>query len=187
MRSKYLGFIVYMGFMLVFTGPIFVAPFLAQSQPQIFSTLQAIYVPACHQLADRSVCYFQDGSFGDCNRDNVTVVGRQQVVDDHGILGYKFPVCARDVGIYGAMILGGLIFLFVRRIDEREVPPLIYFIIVLIPIGIDGGTQLIMLRESTNALRLITGFIAGVAIPFYLIPMLNMFLLGPEKEAEKKK
>ncbi|VVB98516.1 Uncharacterised protein [uncultured archaeon] len=183
---KYLGYVLYMALMLVFVVPIFITPLLGQPYPQLFQTLQALYAPACHQLAERSICYFQDGTIGDCNRDNVAVIGRQQVVDDHGILGYKFPVCARDVAIYGAMLLGALLFPFMRRIDDRIAPPLIYFIIALIPIGIDGGTQLIGLRTSTNELRLITGFIAGIVIPFYVIPILNMFIIGPDKNRDKK-
>lgn len=176
---KYLGYSLYMGLSLILLGPIFITPFLAGTP--LFGLLQSAYAPACHQLASRSLCYFQNGTIGDCAQPGVNVSGRQEVVVSHDVPGYKFPVCSRDLAIYGAIILGGLVFPFVRKIDERKVPKLRYFIIALIPIAIDGGTQLIGLRESTNLLRLITGFIAGIVIPFYVIPMLNMFILGPDK------
>ncbi len=101
------------------------------------------------------------------------------------MLGYKFPVCARDLAIYAAMLLGAFLLPFVMKVDTKTVPPLRYFIIALIPIGIDGGTQLIGLRTSTNELRIITGVIAGIVIPFYLIPMLNTFIIGPDKPQPK--
>ncbi len=182
---KYLGYVVYMAIAALFLGPIFITPFIAESMPWLFEMLHGIYAPACHQLAERSLCYFEDRSVDNCNRDNITVTGRQQVVDEHGVLGYKFPVCARDLAIYGAMILGGLVFPFIRRVDDRIAPPLIYFLIAIVPIALDGGSQLIGLRESTNELRLITGSIAGIAVPFYVIPILNMFILGRGKDAAR--
>lgn len=184
---KYLGYALYMVLVLLLLGPIFVAPFIAQGMPGLFNSLQDVYAPACHQLANRSLCYFADGSIGDCVQDSIDGIGRQRIVHTDGdVLGYKFPVCARDVAIYGAMILGGLVFPFVRKVDDKIAPPLIYFIIALVPIALDGGTQLIGIRESTNDLRLITGFIAGIVVPFYLIPILNMFVLGPDKKAFRK-
>lgn len=176
-----------MGFVLVFTGPIFIAPFIAQSSPSIFAALQALYAPACHQLAERSLCYFENGRIADCAQPEANVSGRQAIVEAGGIPGYKFPVCARDLAIYGAMLLAGLLFPFVRRIDDKIAPRLIYFIIALIPIALDGGTQIIGLRESANGLRLLTGFIAGFPVAFYMIPIMNMFILGPGKKARNGK
>lgn len=176
---KYYGYAVYMGLMLLLTCLIFITPFIGKSMPQLFELLHAIYAPACHQLAERSLCYFENGTIGDCAQIGIKVNGRQTTVETNGIVGYKFPVCARDLAIYGAMILGGLLFLFLRKIDCRTAPPFIYFVIAILPAALDGGTQLIGLRESTNELRLITGFIAGIVVPFYIIPILNGIILGP--------
>lgn len=185
--KKYLGFLLYIGIVALFTVPILITPFLAQNSLNLFNSLQALYAPTCHQLAERSLCYFTNGTISDCAQPGIIVIGRQAIVELGGTMGYKFPVCARDLAIYGAMLLGGLVFPFVRKIDDRIAPPLIYFIIALIPIGLDGGTQLIGLRESTNSLRLITGFLSGVVIPFYMIPILNMFILGRDYKETKKK
>lgn len=38
-------------------------------------------------------------------------------------------------------------------------------ILLLVPGGVDGTTQMFLYRESTNTLRVITGFLIGVGIP----------------------
>ncbi len=178
MKCKYLGYAIYMSFVLLFTGPIFIAPFLASSVPQIFEFLHDAYALTCHQLTTRSLCYFQNGTISDCMQSGTNITDRERIINAHGIIGYKFPVCARDLAICGAMIIGGIIFLFIRKIDDNIVPPFIYFLIALVPIALDGGTQFLGLRQSTNELRLITGFIAGIVVPFCVIPMFNMLILG---------
>ncbi|MEW6529142.1 MAG: DUF2085 domain-containing protein [Candidatus Micrarchaeota archaeon] len=178
---RYLGYALYISVVLFLFGPIFIAPFLASASPQMFEFLHIVYSPLCHQLTARSLCYFQNGSILDCiqpgiNNSEINVSEKQRIVSSHGILGYKFPVCARDFAMYGAMIIGGAIFPLLRKIDSEDTPRFLYFAIALVPIALDGGAQILGLRQSTNELRLITGFIAGIVIPFYAIPMFNMFL-----------
>jgi uncharacterized membrane protein len=76
--------------------------------------------------------------------------------------GIQLPVCARCTGIY----LGGFVGSFFVR--PRAPPPWI-LMAAFLPMGIDGVTQ-IFFRESTNSIRFLTGFIAGVAVLFYLYP-----------------
>lgn len=181
-----MGYSIYMALSLIFLGPIFIAPFLAEENFQLFNVIHDAYAPACHQFTTRSLCYFSNGSIGDCAQPGANVSPRQRVVVDGSVLGYKFPVCARDIALYSAMILGGVLFPLMRKIDDKVVPSFIYFVIALVPIALDGVTQLIGLRESTNTLRIITGFIAGIVIPFYLIPILNVFVLGKDKRGTRK-
>jgi len=96
------------------------------------------------------------------------------VLLEDGSYAYKLPVCARDVAIYLAMLLGGAILPFVRKVQSTQMPNKWLLAIALVPMAIDGTAQLVGLYESTNMLRLITGSIAGFALPFYIIPMLNM-------------
>jgi len=79
------------------------------------------------------------------------------------IAGHPMALCARDVGLYGGLWLGLLITLW-RRVF---IPGWLAFL-CLLPMALDGGTQLLGLRESTNALRLITGALAGVVAGMYL-------------------
>jgi len=70
--------------------------------------------------------------------------------------GKQFPVCARCTG----MLLGYLTFpLYVLHIFAAN----IFISIALnIPAYIDGITQAASLRESNNALRVITGILSGI-------------------------
>ncbi|MCX8202370.1 MAG: DUF2085 domain-containing protein [Candidatus Micrarchaeota archaeon] len=86
---------------------------------------------------------------------------------------YQFPVCARDFAFYFAMLLGGIFILALGKDKDREIPSLIFLFIFVLPTAIDGLTQLFGIRESNNQLRIATGFLAGIIVPFYVIPIMN--------------
>ncbi|HIH22435.1 TPA: DUF2085 domain-containing protein [Candidatus Micrarchaeota archaeon] len=173
------GFWLFIILTAVVTVPIFIVPLLVQSIPQVFSFTHDIYSPTCHQLTSRSLCYFpKNGSFGsfeDCFSSPEFNESKAVSVNKFGTIGYKMPVCSRDVGIYSFMLVGGILFSFVRKKDEVALPPAIWLILALVPLGIDGTGQLLGFWESTNTMRIITGAIAGFVVPFYAIPLLNRF------------
>jgi len=180
--SKRSIYFAYMGIMLIWNVLIFAAPLLASSgNAGASSAIYGFFSPFCHQQAERSLCVIQDASGGQSIGDCVipgptTILNRYASTDGRGT-AYELGVCSRDVAIYMAMLLGGLAYPFVqKKIDEDNTPPIWILALALIPIAIDGGTQLIGLRESTNTLRLITGAIAGFAVPFYAIPLLYYFI-----------
>lgn len=70
-------------------------------------------------------------------------------------------------------LISALLYPLMKKIDNTEFPKIYWLVPALLPLVIDGGTQLIGLRESTNLLRVITGFIAGYAAVFYLVPAYN--------------
>lgn len=82
--------------------------------------------------------------------------------------GYQMAFCQRDVAIYGTMFVAGLGFVLVRG----RLRPLTWWLypILLIPIALDGGTQLIGWRESTVELRVSTGALFGLANVWLLYP-----------------
>ncbi|MEE9150511.1 MAG: DUF2085 domain-containing protein [Thermoplasmata archaeon] len=79
------------------------------------------------------------------------------------INGNQMPFCVRDVAIFFGMTLGLGIVLFIRF-------PLKWWWLVggLIPIGLDGGFQLLTSYESNNLFRLLTGGLAGLVTTFAL-------------------
>ncbi|MCS7109176.1 MAG: DUF2085 domain-containing protein [Candidatus Micrarchaeota archaeon] len=94
---------------------------------------------------------------------------------------YQFPVCVRDFAFYLAMMAGGFLILLLKKENESKIPNLIFLFIFILPLAVDGITQLLGLRESNNQLRIITGFLAGIIVPFYLIPIMNrVFSKGRE-------
>ena len=87
------------------------------------------------------------------------------------IIGYKFPVCARDIGIYLGMALTTLLISGKRKRDKKildEIQP-IYVFFLFIPMAFDGFGQLAGFWESTNELRLLTGTLSGVAVSLIMM------------------
>ena len=82
------------------------------------------------------------------------------------IKGHQFPVCARCTGFYTGLAFF-LLYTFFSTI-EYNINLLILSIILLIPVSIDGFTQLFDLRKSNNTLRFITGFIGGIGLIIFL-------------------
>ena len=71
--------------------------------------------------------------------------------------GNQMPFCSRCTAIFLGLVLGALILVFL----EIELNVL-WIILGLVPIGLDGGIQLVTDYESTNAIRFVTGLLAGI-------------------------
>ncbi|AIJ05196.1 hypothetical protein JH146_0346 [Methanocaldococcus bathoardescens] len=140
--------LIFVSFLIFYLG-IFLAPYFAflgehsNFWKLISICVYSIYSPICHQMPQRSFFIF----------------------------GHKMAVCARCFGIYTGFLIGMVIYLFLKKLDDFKIPNKWYLIISSIPMVVDGTTQLIGLRESFNELRFITGFIAGFTITFYILPI----------------
>ncbi|MFH1306182.1 MAG: DUF2085 domain-containing protein [Candidatus Micrarchaeota archaeon] len=188
------GFYIFIIAMLLFNLTIFLPPLLLSiGEGEIAQPIYWALGFTCHQLDSRSYCYYAEGEniISDCTPQNeIFQVGKHEIIENSkGEIGYKIPVCSRDIGIYFSMLIGGLVFLFLRKIDDEVWPHPIFLIIAMVPIVLDGGTQILHLRESTNIIRFLTGAIIGIVIAFYFIPALNQIfnslirdLLGKKKK-----
>ena len=74
-------------------------------------------------------------------------------------------------GAVGAVLAAGLVYALVRR-RMRQLPLWIY-LLFLIPIGVDGVTQLVGLRESNWELRTLTGALFGAASIWFAYPYVD--------------
>lgn len=181
-QAVYLG---YLAFFLILTGSILAVPLLAFDHDM--GAAYAAFSVTCHQKLSRSLCVFSGGEgywVADCTPQEGEFVTSPTdrtgtTVAYEGARGMKMPVCSRDIGLYAAMLLGGLLYPLARRLED-DVPPAIFLILALVPIGIDGGLQIVsevgilpFVYESTNAVRLATGAIAGLAAAFYAVPILT--------------
>jgi uncharacterized membrane protein len=178
-------YVIYLLFFVLLVGLVFITPILAFDSDA--SILYNAFTVACHQKLSRSLCLFNDGEsswIADCIPQEGEYIANSSdksiiKVETDDAVGFKMPVCSRDIGLYLAMLIGGLIYPLARRLDDKTLWPSIFLILALVPIGLDGGVQLIsdmgivpFVYESTNAIRLITGGIAGLAAAFYAIPVL---------------
>jgi uncharacterized membrane protein len=83
------------------------------------------------------------------------------------LFGVPMPICARCVGIYAGLLAGLAAFWLIPLLQERMMRFIAFAAIV--PLGVDGLTQLAGLRESTNPLRLATGIAAGLAFGLWVL------------------
>ncbi len=134
--------------------------------------IYTLYRPACHQRPERS--YFLGGPQVIYSPEELETAGvdLDPFVRDIGNeqVGWKVAFCERDVAIYGSIFLAGLAYGLVRRRLQGWRMRFRWFLLFLIPMGIDGVLQLFGFYESTWLRRTITGVIFGVGAVFFAYP-----------------
>ncbi len=163
---------------LIFSGLPFLAPILMEyGYDALARVIYAIYSMTCHQLAYRSWFFFgaqpsytveQLQQYLAVNNGPLDLFFWREMIGN-AQLGYKMAYCERDVAIYSSIFLAGLLYALLRN----RVKPLnwkLYVIFAILPMALDGGTQLFMLRESTPLLRAITGVLFGVLSVWLIYP-----------------
>jgi uncharacterized membrane protein len=99
--------------------------------------------------------------------------------------GLYFSVCARDTGIYlGLVFTAAIIYIYYLRVKIKPsgLPPawaLVVCGLLLLPMAVDGASSYIGLRQTTNLLRYITGYLAGTGIGF----LASCAILGFRRDA----
>jgi uncharacterized membrane protein len=137
---------VFAGYGATVVGLASLAPLLKGSGYE--TAAQLIYLPfrlICHQRADRSF----------------------------HLHGEQMAFCERDVAIVTTAVLTGILFALIRRWSG---PPRIAFWVVVLfvlPMALDGGTQLVGLRESTPELRILTGALFSIGVGWFVLPHLE--------------
>ena len=184
-------------FLSLYVGLPFLAPvFLKSGLTLPAKAIYLVYKPLCHQLAFRSWFLFGEQTFypralagieGVLTYEDITGQSQVNIREaqrflGNDIVGYKVAFCERDIAIYGSMLLFTVFFILSgRRI--KSLPWYIWVAIGLIPIGIDGVSQLpglatslpswLPMRESTPMLRTITGTLFGITTAWYLFPLIE--------------
>lgn len=109
-------------------------------------------------------------------------------------MGYKIALCERDIAIYGAILIGGLLFSLVRR-RLRPVPLLLYLFLGIGPIALDGGSQLLAtpplafwpVRETYPFFRVVTGALFGLMNVWLAFPYLETAMKETRIEFETRR
>lgn len=181
------------------------------------------YSPLCHQLAFRSFFLYGEQSayprtaanvpglkpFEAYSADVAQVTGSNVNLYDWNLdvqltsrefrgdpqMGYKVAVCERDVAIYGALLLGGMLYSIpiVRRY-LRPVPIWLYLVLGILPIAIDGFSQLLSyppfnlwpIRETAPFFRVLTGALFGLMNAWLAFPHLEETAHQATLELEEK-
>ena len=89
------------------------------------------------------------------------------------IAGYQTCLCSRCLAIYTSILLAGVAIGFLRNNRQLRALPWYVWLLGMVPMALDGFTQLFGLRESNLALRLLTGAIFGVTTAWFLLPQIE--------------
>jgi uncharacterized membrane protein len=189
--------LLFNGLLLLYIGLPFLAPVLMKAGATAPArVIYTIYSPLCHQLTFRSFFLFGEQPYypralahvpGEVTFEQATGFDSNDFADARSFvgneqIGYKVALCERDVAIYLSILLFGIIFSVTgKRI--KSIPWYLWILIGIIPIAIDGGSQLtsalssvpswLPVRESTPPLRVLTGVLFGVTTAWYLFPFIE--------------
>jgi uncharacterized membrane protein len=202
-------------FLILYVGIPFLAPVFKKAgwnTPAEF--VYKIYSPLCHQWAFRSFFLFGEQAYyphaaakipGMLSFEQVSGItdlndpsrDLARVYEGNPILGYKVALCERDVAIWGALALFGVIY----AIGRRKLPNLhwmIWFLVGIVPIGLDGFSQLfsqipnvfiqsiLPYRESTPMIRVLTGFLFGFTTAWFMFPLIEESMVDTRHLLTKK-
>ena len=156
----------------------FLAPILMRAgMPEAAQVIYTVYSVFCHQLPDHSYFLFgpalspQDPALIAAGMSSSSNLFQIRSFIGSPEIGWKVALCQRDVAIYASVFLTGLLYGTVRH-RVRKLPFKIYVLFV-IPIAIDGLTQLVGWRESNWWLRTLTGALFGFASVWFAYPYLE--------------
>ncbi len=155
----------------------FAAPLLLEAGfPAPARVIYSLYSYTCHQIPDHS--YFLNGPMLAPDHAALVAAGmpdttdlfvqRRFVGNEH--IGHKVALCQRDVAIYGSVLLAGLLFALLRPIRPLSTR---YFVLLALPMAIDGGTQMLGWHESTWWLRTLTGGLFGAGAVWWAYPYID--------------
>jgi uncharacterized membrane protein len=202
----------YLGLFNLFVVTYLLLPVLAPVLMKIgvekpASWIYRAYGLVCHQLAFRSWFLYGDQSaysreaagvdelmtFSEVTGLDETDLWGARTYVGNEMVGYKIALCQRDLAIYGGILIFGLIFSLARD-KIRSIPWFIWIIIGILPIGIDGVSQLISqppmsllpYRESTPFLRSITGFLFGFMTAWFGYPLVEESMKDTQEYLQEK-
>lgn len=188
--------------MFLYVGLPFAAPtFMKLGLTIPARVIYTMYSPLCHQFGFRSFFLFGEQPYYPLQEAGLTgvktfsqITGYIDLGNPYSIsrlyarqylgdptVGYKVAFCERDVAIYAAILLFGLLYPLARR----KLPSLhwaLWILIGIVPIAIDGFWQLfsefnwpwlvayLPYHESTPFQRVLTGFLFGFATAWFAYP-----------------
>ncbi len=211
---------------MIYVGLPMLAPVLMNvGAERAARTIYTMYSPLCHQMASRSFFLFGDQyayprelagteltpieafmpgieefegiSAEDVDSPFFLLAARRFLGTEE--MGYKMALCERDMAIYGAVLLFGLLYGLLRgRVNFKPLPIWAFIVFGMGPIALDGFSQLfsqygaiipplafindfLPIRESTPLLRSFTGAMFGFFLAWLTLPRIDP---GMQKTAD---
>jgi uncharacterized membrane protein len=204
--------------------PILAPMLMAAGFERPARVIYTAYSPMCHQMAFRSFFLFgeqpvyprelagtdfvpfeayvaQISDFAGVDAEDwptLFLKARQFVGNEQ--LGYKTALCQRDMAIFGALFLSGLLYGWLRkRYTIKPLPFLLFVIIGMGPIALDGFSQLfgyygelvpflnfVPLRESPPMIRTLTGAWFGFCVAWMVLPSIDRGMQTSRESAERR-
>jgi uncharacterized membrane protein len=90
------------------------------------------------------------------------------------VFGHQVCLCERCLAIYCTLLIAGLALAVLPRL-RGKVRPLDWrlWLLLIVPMAIDGLTQLVGWRESDLLLRTLTGFLFGLGGAWFIYPRIE--------------
>ena len=104
--------------------------------------LYTFYSKSCHQVDERSF-HLESGKFG---------------------------VCSRCTMVYFGFLLASIVYPFVRRLNNLDLPPIWILLAVAGLVVLDAGLDIFGIWKNSFVSREITGALIGLILPFYIVP-----------------
>jgi uncharacterized membrane protein len=192
-------------FILLYFGLPILAPVLMKAGATLpANIIYTMYKPLCHQFGFRSFFLFGEQPYyplkeasipgvktfeqitGFTDLHNPAAISRFQARQFTGneTVGYKLALCERDMAIYGAILLFGVLYAVTGR-RFKPLPWMLWILLGMLPIGLDGFSQLfsqiewpwlqalLPYRESTPLLRVLTGALFGFTTAWFAYPYME--------------
>lgn len=149
---------VFNGLFLTIVGLAVASPLLrAAGMDGLGQLIFRAYRVTCHQLPERS--FYIDG--------------------------HQVAFCQRDVGVQLGLFLGGVAYAASSgRVRLRNLA--VYALIFVMPVALDGFTQLVGLRSSVWPLRLGTGLLFGIGTTLVAYPHFDKAMQDTRRELEER-
>ena len=136
---------------------IVLAPWLAARGPEGSARLvYALFSPVCHQIPGR--CF--------------------------ALEGHPLAVCGRCLGIYAGFAAGLALYPLARGFSRIALPSARLFVLLTVPMALDGLSGALGAWKSPIGLRFATGFAWGTILPFYFVTgVADFFRVRKERSA----
>jgi uncharacterized membrane protein len=141
---------------VIWLSAIFLAPALAaRGSAGAARLLYATFSPICHQIPGRCFTFH----------------------------GHPLAVCGRCLGIYTGFASGLVFYPFIRGFSKLTLPSIRVFLLLTLPMAMDGAAGILGIWKSPIGIRFATGIIWGIVLPFFFVTGLADLFLARQRRA----